>query len=469
MLISKKIFRDYDIRGVYPEDLDGPAALLIGKALGTVFAEKNIINVVVGRDDRESSPILSKSLIEGLLSTGRNVTYIDITLTPIIHFLTCAKGFDAGIMVTASHNPKYFNGLRIDLKNAVPFYGEDIKKLWNLSNSTDSNIFHVGKGNYSEENLSLTYIDFIKSKFNFKRKMKVIIDCGSGASSIIAPKLFGEMGLNIVPVYCTYDSNFPHGIPDPENPLFLDDLEKKVLENKADVGFGFDTDGDRFGFVDEKGKAYTTDKALLLFSQDVLVEKKGGVVLYDVKCSKVLDEVIPELGGKAEMIRTGHPYFVKKTLIGNAVLGAEYSGHVFFADKYFGYDDGIYAACRTLEILDKTGQKLSDLMDIFPQRLSSPEIKLECSDENKFEVVEKLKSFFQSSGKFKKIITIDGVRVEVSDTGWFLIRTSNTSPYLSIRFEGKDEKELKFLANEVYLSLSQFPEVKLDLLKKLIG
>ena len=469
MLISKKIFRDYDIRGIYPEDLDGEAAVLIGKALGTVFAEKNIINVVVGRDDRESSPVLSKSLIEGLLSTGRNITYIDITLTPIIHFLTCQKGFDAGIMVTASHNPKHFNGFRIDLKNALPFYGEDIKKLWNFSNSTNPNTFHSGKGNYSEENLSLSYINFIKDKFKFKKKMKVVIDCGSGASSIIAPKLFGEMGLNVIPVYCSYDSNFSHGIPDPENPLFLDDLEKKVLENKADAGFGFDTDGDRFGFVDEKGKSYSTDQSLLLFAQDVLIGNKGASVLYDVKCSKVLSEVIPKLGGKPEMIRTGHPYFFKKTLVGEAVLGAEYSGHVFFSDRYFGYDDGIYAACRTLEIMDKTDQKLSVLMDIFPQRLSSPEIKLECSDENKFEVVEKLKTFFQSSGKFKKIITIDGVRVEVSDTGWFLIRPSNTSPYLSIRFEGKDEKEVKFLANQVLLSLSQYPEVKLDLLKKLIG
>ncbi len=466
MLISKSIFRDYDIRGVYPSDLDGSAALLIGKALGTVFSEANLKSVVVGRDDRESSPVLAKNLIEGILSTGRNVTYIDITLTPIIHFLTCEKGFDAGIMVTASHNPKFFNGFRIDLKNAVPFYDKDLKKLWNIVNSGK---FCQGKGVYSEENLSLSYIEFIKSKFSFSKKLKVVIDCGSGASSFIAPKLFREMGSNVVPVYCSYDANFPQGVPDPECPLFLDDLKKKVVQNKADVGFGFDTDGDRFGFVDEKGSSHSTDRALLLFAQDVLKKNPGKTVLYDVKCSKVLEEIIPELGGKPEMIRTGHPYFVKRTLIGDAVLGAEYSGHIFFADRYFGYDDGIYAACRTLEILDKTGSKLSELMASFPQRPGSPEIKLACPEEDKFDIVEKFKGFLENGHKFKKVITLDGVRVEVSDTGWFLVRPSNTSSYLSVRFEGKDERELKFVGKELLLLLSQYPQIHLDELKKFVG
>jgi len=466
MLISKTIFRDYDIRGIYPGDLDGTAALLIGKALGTVFSEMNVKNTVVGRDDRESSPVLAKNLIEGILSTGGNVTYIDITLTPIIHFLTCEKGFDAGIIVTASHNPKYFNGFRIDLKNSVPYYNHDLKKLWSIVNSGK---FHQGKGIYSEENLSSSYIEFIKSKFSFSKKLKVVVDCGSGASSFIAPKLFREMRLNVTPVYCSYDANFPRGVPDPESPLFLEDLEKKVLENKADVGFGFDTDGDRFGFVDENGRSYSTDQTLLFFAQDVLKENKGKTVLYDVKCSKVLDEIIPKLGGRPEMIRTGHPYFVKKTLVGDAILGAEYSGHVFFADRYFGYDDGIYAACRTLEIMEKTGLKLSELMSSFPQRPSSPEMKLKCPDEDKFEVMDKLKEFFENGHKFKKVITIDGVRVEISDTGWFLVRPSNTSPYLSVRFEGKDEKELKFVAKELLLLLSQYPQVQLDELKKFVG
>lgn len=466
MLISKSIFRDYDIRGVYPSDLDAKAVLLIGKGLGTMFAQRGIKSVVVGRDDRESSPVLTKSLIEGLLSTGSSVTYIDITLTPIIHFLTCEKGFEAGIMVTASHNPKYFNGLRIDLKNARPFYGEDISTLWDTVNSGK---FHQGKGTYVEENLSLDYINFIKSKFSFKKKHKVIIDCGSGASSFIAPKLFREMGLNVIPVYCSYDSNFPYGVPDPENSIFLEDLEKKVLENKADAGFGFDTDGDRFGFVDDKGRSYTADKSLLLFAENVLKENKGKIVIYDVKCTKVLDQLIPEFEGKFEMIRTGHPYFVKKTLLGEAILGAEYSGHVFFADKYFGYDDGIYAACRTLEILDSNELKLSEMMDNYPKRLSSPEMKLSCADEKKFEIVEKLKANFEHGHKIKKIITMDGLRVEISETGWFLVRASNTSPYLSVRFEAGDENELKFIAKELLVLLSPYTEVKIEQLKNFVG
>lgn len=466
MLISKKIFRDYDIRGVYPRDIDGSAALLIGKGLGTMFAERKFKTVVVGRDDRESSPILAKKLIEGLLSTGMQVTYIDIALTPIIHFLTCAKGFEAGIIVTASHNPKDFNGFRIDYKNAEPYCGEDSTKLWDLINSGN---FATGNGAYFEENLSLSYIDFIKSKFTFSKKIKIVIDCGSGASSFIAPKTFREMGLNVIPVYCLYDSNFPHGIPDPENSLFLEDLGKKVIENKADVGFGFDTDGDRFGFVDNNGKPYTTDISLLLFAEYILKENPGKTILYDVKCSKILDELIPEFGGKAEMIRTGHPYFVKKTLIGGAVVGAEYSGHVFFADKYYGYDDGMYAACRTLEILDKTGSKLSELMSKYPLRMNSPELKLACSDERKFVVVEELKGFLSRGHKFKRIITIDGVRVEVSDTGWFLIRASNTSPYISVRFEAKDSKELKFIAKEIVMLLAPYEDVDIGALRKFLG
>jgi phosphomannomutase/phosphoglucomutase len=463
MLISRKIFRDYDIRGVFPGDLDGPAALLIGKALGTVFAGKNVKTVVVGRDDRESSPVLAKKLIEGLLSTG---TYIDITLTPIIHYLTCTKGYEAGIMVTASHNPKNFNGFRIDYKNAAPYYGEDIAELWELINSAN---FKSGSGTYTEENLSLSYIDFIKSKFSFSRKIKIVVDCGSGASSLIAPKIFREMGLNVIPVYCTYDSNFPHGIPDPENSIFLEDLGKKVIANKADVGFGFDTDGDRFGFVDEKGKPYTTDISLLFFAEYVLKENQGKTVLYDVKCSKILDELIPAFGGKPEMIRTGHTYFVKKTLTGEAVLGAEYSGHIFFADKYFGYDDGIYAACRTLEILDSTGLALGDLMSGYPLRESSPELKLSCPDERKSAVVEELKKLLLQDHKFKQLITVDGIRVEISRTGWFLIRSSNTSPYLSVRFEAKNHGELKFIAKELMLLLTPYEEVNLDPLREFLG
>lgn len=466
MQIPAKIFRDYDIRGIYPTDLNEKSSFLIGKSLGKVFYSKNIKNIVVGRDDRASSPELSKSLMKGLLSTGVNCTYIDITLTPIIHFLTCQGNFDGGIMVTASHNPKEFNGFRIDLKNAVPFYGDELKNLLNIINTGD---FPSGEGIYEEANLSRNYLNFMKGNFSYSRKMKVVIDCGSGASSFIAPKLFTELGLEVVPVYCSYDSNFRQGVPDPENPIFLEDLKEEVLKNKADIGFGFDTDGDRFGFVDELGNSYTTDFALLLFSEFSLRDAKVKKVLYDIKCSKVLEDLIPGFGGEVAMIRTGHPYFVESTLAGEVALGAEYSGHVFFSDRYFGYDDGIYAACRSLEILDKTGKKLSELMSKYPVRFSTPEIKLPCADEDKFVIADTLKGLIAQSNKVSKTISIDGVRAELSETGWFLIRASNTSPYLSTRFEGKDKEEVSFLIKYLLLHLSGFEKIDKSALVDFLG
>jgi len=466
MLVSKTIFRDYDIRGVYPRDIDATAALLIGKALGTLLSKKNYIKAVVGRDDRESSPILTKNFIDGLLSTGINVTYIDVTLTPVIHFLTCTEDFDAGVIVTASHNPAQFNGFRIDLKNAVPYCGADILSLYDL---IQKNKYKEGKGSYEEKNLSEKYIKFIKEKFSLQKKFKIVVDCGSGASSVIAPKLFNEIGVGVVPVYCEYNSNFPHGVPDPESPLFLEELQRRVVENKADVGFGYDTDGDRFGVVDEKGNSYDTDQMLLLFASDVLIKNKGKKVICDVKCSQLVEELVPPMGGSVEMIRTGHTYFVKEVALGKAILGAEYSGHVYFGDDYFGYDDGIYASCRLLDIMDRSGLKLSELMQHFPSRENTPEIKLECADTAKFDVIEKLKKDVKEAGQYKNIRIIDGVRANCTDTGWFLIRASNTSPYLSVRMEAKDKNELAYVGKNVFELVSKYGDVDIKNLKRFFG
>ncbi len=463
--ISKKIFRDYDIRGVYPDDMNEDIAYLIGKALGTDLFSKNITNIVLGRDDRESSPSLAKNIIKGILEAGCNVTYIDITLTPIIHYLTCAFNFDAGVMVTASHNPKEFNGIRIDLKNAVSYYGEDLQRLYAI---IELGKYSQGMGIYREEPLSLKYTEFIKENFFIRRRMKVIIDCGSGASSFLAPKIFKELGMDIEPVYCSYDSNFPHGVPDPENNIFLEELKNHVIKHKGDIGIGFDTDGDRFGIVDEKGNSYSNDYVLMLFSKYVLLKNPGATVVYDVKCSQLLEEVIPNFNGVPKMIRTGHPYLFKETSEGKAILGAEYSGHMFFADKYYGYDDGIYSSCRVLELMDNTGLPLSKLMDEFPRREATSEIKLPCSDENKFKVIDKLKKILKTNIKEDRLTFIDGVRVKLSSTGWFLIRASNTSPYISVRAEGRDKKELNFILKQVKIYLSGYDEIELGNLQALL-
>ena len=458
-MIKESIFRTYDIRGVYPSELNEDAAYNIGLGLGTLFSTKNIKNIVVGRDNRQSSPALCKNLIKGLLETGRNVSDVGITLTPIIHFYTCTQDFDAGVNVTASHNPKEFNGFRIDYKDAYSFYGDDIKTLYRfVKNGTVTK----GDGLYKETNLFPRYKNYLKSRFNYENDIKVVVDCGSGASSNIAPQVFEDLGVKTLPIYCHLDSSFPHGVPDPENPLFMDELEKKVSEEKADVGFAFDTDGDRFGVVDEKGQSYSNDKVLLLFAEYGIKDVEGRTVVFDVKSSQVVNDYLLSIGAVPKMIRTGHPFFTEEVKKG-AVLGAELSGHVFFGNGEYGYDDGIFAACKIVEIIQKTGEKLSYLLSKYPKTYNTSEIKAVCSDEEKFKIIKDISA--KMSKEANSVQTIDGVRVNITKTGWFLIRASNTSPYLSIRIEGNSEDEAQFMLESVRSILSSF-DVNLENLNK---
>jgi len=458
-LIKESIFRTYDIRGVYPSDLNEEVAYNIGLALGTLFSSKSIKNLVVGRDNRLSSPSLCRSLTRGLLETGRNVTDVGVTLTPIIHFYTCTQEFDAGVIVTASHNPKEFNGFRIDYKDAYSFYGNDIKTVYKfVINGT----FTKGNGIHKEVDLFPRYVNYLRSRFIFDNDIKVVVDCGSGASSNIAPKVFDELGVNTVPIYCHLDSSFPHGVPDPENPLFMDELENKVVEAKANAGFAFDTDGDRFGVVDEKGQSYSNDKILLLFADYGIKDIKGKTVVFDVKSSQVVYDYLLSLGAVPKMIRTGHPFFTEEIKKG-AVLGAELSGHVFFGNGEFGYDDGIFAACKIVEVMQKTNKPLSELLSKYPKTYNTHEIKATCTDEEKFKIINEISAKLFKEAESVKII--DGVRVNITKTGWFLIRASNTSPYLSIRIEGKTKEEAYFMLHSVQSILSAY-NVNLENLKK---
>ena len=452
MEITKDIFRNYDIRGIYPTELDEKVSYKIGQAFGTFFIKRNLHRIVVGRDDRKSSTSLSESFIKGLLSTGCHVTYIGITLTPVIHFLTCGKDFDAGVNITASHNPKEYNGFRPDYSGAVPFFGEDIQKLYNMILKDD---FVSGSGKYSEESLSQKYTDYIAAHFSLGKGIKVAINCGNGASSIIAPQVFNSIGADISTLECRFDGDFTHGVPDPERQEFLLQLKKTVLDSKADVGFGFDTDGDRVGMLDELGNTYTADQLLMLLASDLLPKKRGGTVIFDVKSTEALVPFIKQCGGVPKMVRTGHPYFLREMRNG-AVLGAEFAGHVYCGDSYFGYDDGIYAACRVLEIMDKSDKKLSELMKQIPKRVSSGELKVSCSEARKSKVLAGILSSAKENSKIVKTITIDGLRAYVSETGWFLIRASNTTPFLTVRLEGIDEKEMALVRKEAESLLSKF-------------
>lgn len=309
MEVSPTIFRAYDIRGVYPSEINEDVAHHIGKAAGTFLMRRGISNCVLGRDNRESSPALCVAFIEGIKSTGCDVTYVDITTSPMIYFLTSKQDFGAGVNVTASHNPKQFNGFRFCYGNAVSFSGEEVASLYDLIIHED---YEVGEGTVEEKDLSSLYIDYMKENFHFSKKFKVAVNCGNGATSIIAPAVFEALGCEVVPINCVYDSNFPHGIPNPQNEIFMKHLSETVLKSGADAGFAFDTDGDRFDAVAEDGVAYGIEKLLLLLSEDILKEKSGGTIIFDVKASALIEDYIKSLGGVPKMLRTGHGFFIDR-------------------------------------------------------------------------------------------------------------------------------------------------------------
>lgn len=460
MQITESIFRTYDIRGVYPSEIDEKTAELLGKGFGSFFKTKQVKNVVVGRDNRFSSPSLSKSFIEGLLSSGCNVTYIQQTITPVVHFLTCTHQFDAGIMVTASHNPQEFNGLRPDYKNALPLYGKDLQLIKEL---IEQNSFVTEEGILVEQDLNYLYIDYLVNLFNKIDSFNVMLDLGNGSASDIAPKLFEVLNQKVTLYNANIAGGFALGIPDPENPIMMDRLSSEIKGANCDVGFAYDEDADRFGLVDSNGLTYNSDKLLMLFAKYELREKKG-TVLFDVKSTQQLVKTISSLGGIPMMIKTGHPYFVQE-MKNNAIVGGEFSGHFFFGNNYFGYDDGIYASLKVLEIMSYYKRPLTNLLDEFPKTYHTTELKVDCSDETKFVILAKIAQVLEElKFKYKSYIALDGIRVNLTETGWFLIRASNTSPYISVRLEGESLEEAALLKERLFQMLSPFGFTNLDVI-----
>ena len=463
MVLPKEIFRSYDIRGIYPTQLNEETAVVIGKALGT-FLNKHVVStiadeavwwrkhIVVGRDNRESSPAIASNFILGLQSTGCDVTDIGLSITPVIHYLTCTADFDVGVIITASHNPKEYNGFRIDYAKATPFFGKDIETLYSIIERGD---FERGSGSVMVKDMFPQYLSYLKSRFKFDRKLKVAIDCGNGTASIFAPYVFSELGLDVSLVYCDSDSEYPHGIPDPESRLFMNSLRAKVVAQNADIGFAFDTDMDRLGVVDDKGIVYENDKLLLLFAEDLLQKNRGATVVFDVKSTAYLESFVMRSGGVPKMLRTGHPYFMNAIKRG-ALLGGEFSGHTYFGGEYFGFDDGLYAACRIIELIMKKHASLSTMMTKFPKLYHTSEIKLSCSDATKFEVIDELGTALCKLSSGKSVSCVDGVRVSESNTGWYLIRASNTAPIISVRAEGATLSEARAMLELVKERLDKY-------------
>src|SRR3989338_8704955 len=436
--INPLIFRAYDIRGIadpiaespIPADLTEETIYLIGKAAGTylqkIYQSKTI---AVGCDNRLTSEKLKASYIKGLLETGLKVTDIGLSISPMLYWTVCALNFDAGTNITASHNPKEYNGLKIVSKNAHSICGDELQEILKIIES-NSYIQSPATQPVDRLEVSLKYLENLISKVKIDRKLRVVVDSGNGTAGKFAPELLRKLGCDVIEIFCELDGNFPNHEANPEELKNMQDLIKTVLEHHADIGIGFDGDGDRIGIVDEKGHHYSADFLLLLFALDLLTRIPGSQIVFDIKVSQAIINSLESLGAKPIMSKTGHSFIESKMKELGAPLAGEVSGHLFFAENYYGFDDAFLAAAKLIEILSNVTHPLSQMFNDLPKTFTTPEFKAGCPDDKKFEIVQKLVDHFTA---LYPCITIDGVRVKFDETTWGIIRCSNTTPNLTMR------------------------------------
>lgn len=436
MTVPASIFRAYDIRGIVDDTLSEATTELIGRAVGSEAAARGEQTVIVARDGRTSGPRLQAALIRGLQAAGRDVIDIGMVPTPVLYFAThTLPESRSGVMVTGSHNPPDYNGFKIVLA------GETLadSAITALYHRIQANDFTQGEGRVQQQDLRATYLDRITNDIQVARPLRAVVDCGNGVAGELGPQLIERLGVSTLPLFDQIDGRFPNHHPDPGKPENLQDLIRHVVESGADIGLAFDGDGDRVGIVTPRGRIIYPDHLLMVFATDMLSRRPGSKVVFDIKCTGNLTQVIHTAGGEPEMWRTGHSLIKARMREVDAQLGGEMSGHIFFKERWYGFDDGLYAAARLLEILSCYPGSADELFDQFPQDISTPEINVNVSDEEKFAIVETL----AREGDFGEGIktTLDGIRVDYHD-GWGLCRASNTTPALVLRFEGKDHSAL---------------------------
>lgn len=430
------IFREYDIRGLFQEELSEQTVRELGLAMGTYYHDNGAGRICVGRDCRLSSPDLSEWLIDGLLGSGMNVVDVGMVPTPLLYFSLQREDLDGGIEITGSHNPPEFNGFKICL-GKMSVFGEEIQKIREIGESGD---FRRGSGRVEKTDINDSYVQYLQENIQpgpFKRR--VVVDAGNGIGGPIACEAYKRMGFDVIPLFCEPDGRFPNHHPDPTIPENLEAMVSKVRETSSDLGIAFDGDADRIGVTDQEGNIIWGDQLMIIFSRDLLSRHPGGKIIGEVKCSQVLYDDIERHGGQAIMWKTGHSLIKAKMKEEHALLAGEMSGHMFFAERYFGYDDAIYAGARLLEILSRTEKGLKGLLADLPGMVNTPEIRMDCPDDRKFRIVADLVGEFK---KDYKVIDVDGARV-LFDGGWGLIRASNTQPVLVLRFEANNEKRLE--------------------------
>ena len=465
MQINPLIFRAYDIRGIaqatekFPNiDLTPESVNLIGKGTGTYLQKiaRPKANLVVARDNRLHSPDLQKAFIDGLLSTGCNVTNIGEVTSPMMYYAVCKYELDGGATITASHNPKEYNGVKIVGKSAHSVCGDDLQKILKIINN---GVFTTGEGKYVEKDIFEDYKKDIMDRVKLEKPLKVVIDAGNGVAGKYAPELFRALGCDVTELYCKPDGNFPNHEANPEELENMLDLIEEVRKVNADIGLGFDGDGDRVGVVDEMGHHYSADYLLLLLARDLLSRHPGAKIVFDVKVSQTLINDIKKHGGEPVMSKTGHSFIESKMKEIGALLAGEVSGHLFFGENYYGFDDAFLGAAKLLEILSKSGKTFSSLFDEVPSTYTTPEFKAHTPDDKKFEIVDKLVEYFTAN---YDCITLDGVRVNFSPTAWGAVRCSNTSPNLTLRFEADSQKKLDEIQAIMVEQLKKYPDVSLD-------
>jgi phosphomannomutase/phosphoglucomutase len=457
------LFREYDLRGIVGKELTEDIAELVGRAYCTHVRSRAVKTVSVGRDGRLSSPALHRALVRGLLAGGLNVIDIGVCPSPLVYFSLFNLPVEGGIMITGSHNAAEYNGFKICVgKEAI--HGEEIQELRRV---LESGRFVSGEGRLSQHPIIPDYLAFIQKSFSGVNadRLHVIIDCGNGAAALVAKQALESLGCNVTGLYCDLDGRFPNHHPDPTVLDNLSDLRQAVKDHKADVGIGYDGDADRIGAIDERGEVLWGDRLMVVYARDILANKPGSAIISEVKASQSLYDDIAARGGRPIMWKTGHSLIKAKMKEEAAVLAGEMSGHMFFADRYYGYDDAVYASCRLIEILARSPKPLSALVADLPETTVTPEIRVDTPDAVKFEVVrriqERFERYLKSGAKLgpsrlapRSLVTIDGVRAAF-DGGWGLVRASNTQPALVLRFEAESPERLDAIKGIVESELAE--------------
>jgi phosphomannomutase/phosphoglucomutase len=444
MKVSPTIFREYDIRGIVGRDLTEEVVHAVGRAYASRLRESTGLarpRIAVGYDNRPSSPALAQALCDGLNASGADVYLVETVPTPVLYFADREFETDGGIQITGSHNPPEYNGIKM-VVGGSSLYGEAIQ---DLRRRVEAESWQEGEGQTERRPILDRYVEAVRDAVELPSPIRVVLDCGNGTGSVVAPEALEAVGIEVIPLYCESDGSFPNHHPDPTVDENLVDLIAMVRESGAAMGIGLDGDGDRIGAVDENGRIVRGDHLLLLYALDILPRDPGAEVVFDVKCSQALPEMIEAAGGVPVMWRTGHSLIKERMKAGGSPVAGEMSGHICLADRWYGFDDAIYDAARLAELVARSGKPLSELAAAIPSYPSTPEIRVDCEEEEKFEIVERTVEHYRRS---YEVIDIDGARV-LFDDGWALIRASNTQPVIVCRFEADTEEALVRIRDEV--------------------